>query len=453
MPDGNIDTTSCQQFISFDGSTSLNAKVLRPDRYQFFSGAEFSGPAIARGAGLSYVAASFGEKVVTIDHCEFNRIISFNVQERWIEVESGMTLGQLYDFLIKQNLFLATQPGHPRITVGGCIAADVHGKNQFMDGTFINQVLELALYHPDHGVLKISPQENAELFRLTCGGYGLSGNIISAKLKLKEIPSSGADVTLKATAGMDELIAELKRSAGSADFLYSWHDFTNKGKGFGQGFIQEGRFSKGSSTSQQAGKKQAADQSLSSTSRGSIPLPVFNQLSVRMMNILYGARCRKGQTSVSLSLFDSIFPIQHTKELYFKFFGPAGFHESQVIVPEERFPEYVDGVKEFLKKKSLPITLASAKLFSGTSDLLRFSGGGICFALDFPRQKEAQDFLPYLDTLLVRCGGIPNIIKDSHLSRDVVEATYPEYEKFKRLLQEFDPKRLYRSELSERLGL
>jgi len=312
-------------------------------------------------------------------------------------------------------------------------------------------VLQLSLYHPAHGVMLLSPQQDAELFRLTCGGYGLTGNIISARLKLKSVIAATAVVTFRPIAGIEELIREFNGSAGSADILFSWHDFTDFSASFGRGFIQEGRFAGTASSSPSPDK--IAKQSLSAESRGNLPIKVFNRFSVRAMNILYGAKASKGESSVTLSLFDSMFPIQKSKELYFKFFGKVGFHEYQVVLPEERFAEYVDGVKQFLLKTPLPITLASAKLFSGKSDLLRFTGKGICFALNFPRQVEAQQFLPYLDQLLIKCGGIPNIIKDSRLSRAVVEACYPEYSQFRQRLHEYDPQRIYRSELSDRLGL
>lgn len=438
------------QFISFDGSTSAKSDLLRPDRYDFFEKKNFPSRSIARGAGLSYTAASFAEGSVSIEHGSFDRIIDFNESESWIEVESGITLGKLYDFLIERNLFLATQPGHPRISVGGCIAPDIHGKNQFLDGTFINQVISLKLFHPSHGIIELSPQQDPDLFRLTCGAYGLTGNIISCKLKLKKIPSSMAQVTLIPLARIEELPAKLREAAACSDFVLSWHDFTLSGKNFGKGFVQQGRFIDGAA--QTAGKK-AADQTLDAHSRGSLPMPVFNPLTVKLMNVLFGSRCKQGGSQFTMSLFDSIFPIQNSKELYFKFFGAAGFHEYQVVVPEQNFVQYIDGVKDYLSKNSLSITLASAKLFAGKQDLLRFTGDGICFAINFARSVSSNQFMTYLDQLVLQCGGVPNIIKDSRLSQSVVAAAYPEYEKFCTMLREFDPDRFYRSELSERLGL
>lgn len=441
-----------KQFVSFDGSTKISSQEITPKSSDFFLHERLPFPAIARGAGLSYAAASFGEGVVSLDNSTLTNVLEFKQDEQWIEVQAGMSLGQLYNFLIDKNLFLATQPGHPRISLGGCIAPDIHGKNQFLDGTFINQICQIKLFHPEHGILELSPQNEPDLFRLSCGGYGLTGIILSCKLKLKKIPSSLAEVRLHPISRLEELPARLRESAARSDFILSWHDFTLKGNDFGKGFIQEGQFIAAEPDSKSKSKI-AAEQSLDSASRGNFIVPVFNPLSIKLMNMLYGGRCRNGGSKFTMSLFESIFPIQNSKELYFKFFGRPGFHEYQVVVPEENFMQYMDGIKSYLSKHPLPITLASSKLFAGQSDLLRFSGNGICFALNFQRNRESVNFLNYLDKILLECRAIPNIIKDSRLSPDIVAAAYPEYEKFRRQLNDFDPKRLFRSELSERLAL
>lgn len=443
-----------QRFVSFDGSTKVDSFEALPRDNAFFDKDNFeAGRAyISRGAGLSYTPASFARDAVSIDHAFLNSIIDFNEAEQCIEIDAGASLGQLYDFAIEKNLFLATQPGHPRISVGGCIAPDIHGKNQFLDGTFINQVRSLKLFHPAHGVIELSSVREPELFRLTCGAYGLTGNIISCKLNLKKVPSSNAMVTLKPLPSIEALPEQLRQSAAVADFVLSWHDFTLSGSDFGKGFVQEGKFIADESEMSR-GRKSAAAQTLSAAARASFVLPVFNPITIKLMNMMYGARCGAAGASFKMSLFDSIFPIQNSKELYFKFFGAGGFHEYQVVVPESNFSQYVIGVKNFLAKNRIPITLASGKLFAGQQDLLRFSGNGICFALNFARSAESPKFLAYLDKLLLECGGIPNIIKDSRLPLEIVQSAYPEYDKFRRLLREFDPQRIYKSELSERLGL
>ena len=73
-------------------------------------------------------------------------------------MESGVTLGDVFAVASREGLGLPVQPGYPAITVGGCIAANVHGKNPVREGTFVDSVLDLTLFHPALGVVRLSPE-------------------------------------------------------------------------------------------------------------------------------------------------------------------------------------------------------------------------------------------------------------------------------------------------------
>ena len=145
-------------FVSFDGAVSASGVCQRPDRYRFIDAPDPDlAPRIARGGGYSYAAASFGAGSVVQDMRRFNRILGFDPAARIIEVEAGVTLGDVFAVASREGLGLPVQPGYPAITVGGCIAANVHGKNPVREGTFVDSVLDLTLFHPDRGVLRLSP--------------------------------------------------------------------------------------------------------------------------------------------------------------------------------------------------------------------------------------------------------------------------------------------------------
>jgi decaprenylphospho-beta-D-ribofuranose 2-oxidase len=154
----------------------------------------------------------------------------------------------------------------------------------------------------------------------------------------------------------------------------------------------------------------------------------------------------------TISLYEFLFPVAR-KVLYFRLFGRAGFHEYQVLVPRENFAEFVRGARRRLERARTAIALFSCKLFRGTQGLLRFDGSGVCLALDFPRGPAGSEFAAALDDLTRALGGIPNIGKDSRLPKRVVQECYPEYEEFASRVRTFDPRRIYRSEISERLGI
>jgi hypothetical protein len=73
--------------------------------------------------------------------------------------------------------------------------------------------------------------------------------------------------------------------------------------------------------------------------------------------------------------------------------------------------------------------------------------------LDFPRSPYGKVFAEFLDRTIQEHGAWPNLIKDSRLTAATVANTYPEYEMFRSRLSAFDPERLYKSEMSERLSL
>jgi decaprenylphospho-beta-D-ribofuranose 2-oxidase len=446
-----------QKYRSFDGGVSATTSCFAPDRYRFWDDLQRP-PAISRGAGFSYSPASFSTSTPTVEHRHFNRLLDFDSAANMLEVEAGVTLGQIYQFAAPRSLFLPVQPGHPRITVGGCIAADVHGKNQFRDGTFAATVESLRLFHPSHGILQLSPSIEPEVFSLTCGGYGLTGNIISARLRLAQASSSRVVLKTVPLANIYDLGTQLARAAEENELVYSWHDFTARGKGFGRGAIVAGSFDRTGSQSPSANGEDecrldsSSESHLDSATVGQLPFSLFNRPSTRLFNHFYRAWCYSRPQQKFISLYEFLFPVRN-KEIYFHLFGKCGFHECQILIEAQSFNSLVEKIQQRLRTHPVAITLASTKLFRGKRELLRFTGDGICLALNFPRNREGADFAVFLDELMIEHGGWSNLIKDSRLSASVVAATYPGYEEFRARLRSFDSRRLYRSELSERLEL
>ena len=91
------------------------------------------------------------------------------------------------------------------------------------------------------------------------------------------------------------------------------------------------------------------------------------------------------------------------------------------------------------------------KPFHGDQKYLRYSGSGITIALDFQRSPITAKIFSKLDDIIISYGIIPNIIKGP--SKRIVQNCFPEYHKFIDELKKFDPRRIYKSDLSEKLGL
>lgn len=101
---------------------------------------------IARGAGLSYCAASLSDEAVVVDMSQMNRILQFKPDEYFVEVEAGMAIGDLNNFLLERGYCLSILPGYPTISVGGCVAFNIHGKSQFRSGTFSSLLKKLSCF-------------------------------------------------------------------------------------------------------------------------------------------------------------------------------------------------------------------------------------------------------------------------------------------------------------------
>jgi decaprenylphospho-beta-D-ribofuranose 2-oxidase len=221
------------------------------------------------------------------------------------------------------------------------------------------------------------------------------------------------------------------------------------GEDFGGGYVFLGHFVASKSVPISVS---TSAPNLSALERSEWCIPLLNSLTTPLLNAGFRFQQSVLGPTRQIPLEDAFFPI-HRTQFYFKLFGRSGFHEYQVLVAPARTSEYLTGIRDYLRRWPVPVTLASAKSFRGKRELLRFSGDGICLALNFPRLHSAGPFLAFLDELVQRVGGIPNIVKDSRLPRHVAEACYPEIHKFRDGLRAFDPSRVYLSELSERLGL
>src|SRR5258707_9612360 len=100
-----------------------------------------------------------------------------------VRVGAGTTYAELLETLAAHGLTLPVVPGPRHLTVGGAIAADVHGKNHPRAGSLARQLVSFMLCTPADGPVEVSEGERPELFRATLGGMGLTGAIVAATLR------------------------------------------------------------------------------------------------------------------------------------------------------------------------------------------------------------------------------------------------------------------------------
>lgn len=434
---------------SFDGGVVERVEYQRPDRYHMIEADLGDRPRIARGGGYSYAAASFGAGSLVQEMTRFNRVLRFDPGACLIEVEAGMTLGDLLNLTAPVGLWLPVQPGYPAITVGGCIAAEVHGKNPAREGTFTRSIVDLTVFHPSHGTVRVDPERTPLLFDLTCGGYGLTGVILTATLRLDPLPGTLASVRRIPVGTLAEGLALLRASASHSPIAYTWHGVAPVGRTFGRGIVYEGALVPGPPVQRNLSPHYNL---LTAKTRARFPFSLWGRLTTQAVNSIFSRLESRRQEHVDVPLFDSLFPFAR-RAVYFRLYGRRGLAESQMLIPQEQVEGFLVELQQCVLKTKVPAVMMSLKLFKGTQRFLRFDGEGVCITLDLVRSPQTLAFLSMLDELIIAARGIPNVIKDSRLPRAVVRACYPQYEIFQDQLYTYDPARIFRSELSERLGL
>ncbi|MEO8011144.1 MAG: FAD-dependent oxidoreductase [Dokdonella sp.] len=426
---------------SFDRSVVARCRVQRPDRYRLIESVPADAERITRGAGVSYVAASFGADSVVQDMRAFDRILGFDGELGLITVEAGASIGSVVRFALSRGWLVGAVPGHPRATIGGCIAADVHGKNPAREGTFRDQVEALELFDPELGWLAASREQNAERFEACFAGFGIPGLIGNATLRLVPAPAASA-IRRIPVANLVEAGEVLVTHAG-APLLYGWHD--GRAGEFGCGVI---RFGLEAQTSVRAMSHDDLSASITPS-----PMPLWNRAGIAAMNSWIRQRwCTPGHSVVDVG--SALFPLNLARR-YFSGFGEAGFVEAQWLVPHARYVAFAGALGELVNRMRPRISLIASKLFDGDAHGLSFNGRGIALAIQCPQPQERSQraFLEALAELALAHAARPNVIKDSTLDASTLRRAMPSCDGARAALRAFDPLSRQQSELTRRLEL
>ena len=164
---------------------------------------------IARGLGRSYNNAAQCGGGLVIGTTAMDRITSFDTSTGLVTCEAGVSLEQLMVAGLPSGWFVPVSPGTRQVTVGGAIAADVHGKNHHVAGSFAQHVPWFDLLLPDGRQCRVTPDGDPRLFWATAGGMGLTGIILTAAVQLKPVQTSRVRVDTVRTPDIDETMAYL----------------------------------------------------------------------------------------------------------------------------------------------------------------------------------------------------------------------------------------------------
>ncbi len=183
--------------------------------------------AIARGLGRSYGdAAQLAGGLVMVNR-ELGGISPVNPRGE-VTVGAGVSIDELIRECLPQGWFVPVTPGTRQVTVGGAIAADVHGKNHHVDGSFGHHLISMELVTPT-GTFTVSPTSRPELFWATVGGMGLTGVVVEATLRMLPVETDRVLVDTQRFKDLDSVMSEML--SGDDRFILSvdWVDWMTLG--------------------------------------------------------------------------------------------------------------------------------------------------------------------------------------------------------------------------------
>lgn len=400
------------------------------------------GQLLPQGNRRSYGDSALSETVS--DATTYRYFLDFEPETGLLHVQSGVLLADIIEHFVPKGWFLKVSPGTKLVTVGGAIASDVHGKNHHIDGCFSACVDSFRLMLPDGSIETCSPSENTELFNATCGGMGLTGVILDAKIQLKPIRSKYIQQTTIKTANLQDTFAAFEQYADSP-YSVAWIDCLAKGSQLGRSLLMVGDFADDGDLSYQAKSKISVP--------GFFPSFCLNRLSVKIFNALYYNKVTKRESRQRVDIDNFFYPLDaldHWNRIY----GKEGFVQYQFILPKEQSLKGLEEILNRIAGAGMGSFLAVLKLYGKENDNdLSFPMEGYSLALDFKMQTGLLPFLDELDQIVLKYDGRLYLAKDARMKQAVFEQGYPRVERFRALRKKYKMSEKFNSLQSRRLGL
>ena len=367
---------------------------------------------IARGNGRCYGDASLSEHIFSTKR--LNKFISFDRLNGIIECESGVLLSQILEIIVPQGYFLYVTPGTKFISVGGAIASDVHGKNHHAEGCFSEFVEAFSLLNENSEVITCSRTENTDKFWATIGGMGLTGIILSARFKLKNIETAYIRQESIKAQNLDEIF-KLFEESESWTYNVAWIDCLQTGKNIGRSILMRGEHA---FKHELPKKLQQNPLRLKQKFIPKVPFyfPDFmlNKWSVRLFNYLYFNKQKRKEIKNFVDYETFFYPLDVVND-WNKIYGKNGFIQYQMVIPKAQGKEGMRKILDTIAKSGNGSFLAVLKLFGKENPLAynAFPLEGYTLALDFKVNSKLTKLVADLDEIVEEFGGRIYLTKDS----------------------------------------
>jgi decaprenylphospho-beta-D-ribofuranose 2-oxidase len=396
---------------------------------------------IARGLGRGYGDCAQNAGGTVLDGTAHDEILQLDDVNATVRVSGGVSLDRLLREIVPRGFFVPVTPGTRFVTIGGAIAADVHGKNHHRDGSFASHVENVTLATPT-GIHTLTQAD--DLFWATAGGLGLTGAVLEATVRLPRIPGPMLRVNTDRSDDLDGVLAMMEEGDHRFHYSVAWIDCLARGRHLGRSVLTRGDFS------DDAGKEYNPKFLLKAPPV--FPNGMINGLTMRLFNDAWYHRFPRHRVGEVQSIPKFFHPLDGVAN-WNRLWGSRGVLQYQFVVPfgaEETLRLAV----ERLAEAGAGSPLAVLKRFGdGDPGHLSFPTPGWTLALDLAVTPRLGPLLDGLDDAVVGAGGRVYLAKDARTRPGLIPVMYPRLTDWREIRNKVDPDGVLTSDLDRRLHL
>jgi FAD/FMN-containing dehydrogenase len=434
------------------------------DIYEAFQLAKRLGLTVtARGTGISYNDVSLNSGGIVLDLRGMNQILEWDRATGVVRCEAGVTLEQLWKRVEPDGWWPPVVSGTMKTTLGGCLSANIHGKNNFQKGTIGEHVVEFTAMLPTGALITCTPKKNADLFYAMISGLGMLGVFTSVTMQTKRIHSGLISVDARPVKNLSQHLGDLLENAPHYDYIVGWLDTIQGGRNLGRGQIHAANNLKEGEDPNAYETMKLSYQHLPDRLFGVMPKsllhyfmnPFLNNLGVQGINTAkYVASLRKHTFRQSHAEFHFLLDYVPDWE---RSFGRGGLIQYQSFIPKETAEDAWREMIQLSHRRGLPSYLGVTKRHRPDKFLLTHAVDGFSLAMDFKvtdrNRARLSALLQEFDKIVLSAGGRFYFAKNSETSAESTRAFLGDetIARFKKLKKRCDPNGLLESDLYRRL--
>jgi FAD/FMN-containing dehydrogenase len=408
---------------------------------------------IARGLGRSYGDAALNRGSGVVQSDRLDRMLDFDPGTGILTCEAAVSLAEIIEAFLPRGFFFPVTPGTKFCTLGGAIAADVHGKNHHKSGSMSAHLIDFRLVTARGEILTCSRDQHPDLFWATIGGMGLTGAVVEARVRLRRVETAYMRVDYEKARDLDVVLERCAASDDDYDYGVAWIDCLSRGRSMGRSVLMRANHALPEDLDGAGARAlRGLPRRLKPRVPFMLPNATLNLWTMSVFNEVYYRSHRSGRVIRDCDTY--FYPLDAVHG-WNRVYGRRGVLQYQFALPAQTSREALVEILGILTSSHRTSFLTVLKSFGAESQgLLSFPRPGFTLSLDLPHTGD--DLIAQLhrfDQIVARHGGRIYLAKDVCLRPELVGEMYPRLARFREIKAKVDPEFRFSSSQARRLGI